>query len=352
MPNPLSFFREAAKAVPAIRYALGIGGIVSVIAIIFSFRLSPAAMVFGVIIMLTLMMMLVIFARATTLGPRIYLPALIFTWFTLSLFMVVSTALFTSVFFRWPLDLAVHFTGSSHPSNPPAITSDSVSRADAGQFKFVSLGFDANYVRSKLGVPAKQYTKAGFVTDVYVFKDFDVTILYDLKATVMQYGVYLKERGFHLFISEFSDIVGHEYLLGKETFWDTRTLFEPMLMSPWGSDSESFNYYELMQATPQTDRAVRLEFIASRAALMSLTLKNIDSAVLDSASDHFSCEGALPQASNTYEQSAEKALEGWRKQIRPNAFTIQRLLEEGEGRLLEKHELAAVGLCERQADYQ
>ena len=45
--GPMSFLREAIKAVPAVKYALGVGGVVSVIAILGSFGISNRVAVIG-----------------------------------------------------------------------------------------------------------------------------------------------------------------------------------------------------------------------------------------------------------------------------------------------------------------
>ncbi|MEE9553496.1 MAG: COR domain-containing protein [candidate division Zixibacteria bacterium] len=110
--TPITFIREAIKAVPATKYALGIGGIVSVISVVGSFGLDLKVAGFGAIVMLVLMAILVIFARMTGLvRDSLKIPALIFTWFTLILFMATSTFLCTSIFFKWPVNLAHWLTG-------------------------------------------------------------------------------------------------------------------------------------------------------------------------------------------------------------------------------------------------
>lgn len=105
------FLREAVKAVPAVRYALGVGGIAATVAIIVSFRIDPLVAFVGTVVMISLMAILVIFARMAALaGPVMMMPALVFTWFTLILFMAVSLALCGSVFIGKPVDLQ-HWIG-------------------------------------------------------------------------------------------------------------------------------------------------------------------------------------------------------------------------------------------------
>lgn len=124
-PNPVisTFLDRAVKAVPAIKYALGIGGVVAVIAIVFSFGINAKVAIFGTIIMLVLMVVLVLFASLVRKpGASFSLPALIFTWFSLSLFMASSLLLFTSAFWATPIDLRTSISAPKQTSgtNPNA----------------------------------------------------------------------------------------------------------------------------------------------------------------------------------------------------------------------------------------
>jgi hypothetical protein len=115
--SPTSILKQAIKAVPAVKYALGIGGIVAVIAIVFSFGISPRVAIFGTVIMLILMVVLLLFASLVRKsGTHVSLPALVFTWFSLLLFMATSVLLFTSAFWAKPLDLKT-FISSSKPGS-------------------------------------------------------------------------------------------------------------------------------------------------------------------------------------------------------------------------------------------
>jgi uncharacterized membrane protein len=58
------------KAVPAVKYALGVAGILSVVAITKTFGLSPYWAVLGSIVTLVLMVVLLIFARLTKTARR------------------------------------------------------------------------------------------------------------------------------------------------------------------------------------------------------------------------------------------------------------------------------------------
>ena len=77
MTTPIAFLREAITAVPAVKYALGVGGIVAAIAIIFTFGIDARIAVIGTIVMLLIMSVLVIFARMSTVADaRLHFPVL------------------------------------------------------------------------------------------------------------------------------------------------------------------------------------------------------------------------------------------------------------------------------------
>jgi hypothetical protein len=104
--TPLNILREGIKAVPAVKYALGIAGIVAAIAIIKGFNLDFRIAVFGIVIMFALMTVLVIFAKLTTTAGSLFrVPVLIFMWFSLLMTIATATFLVTSVFLRWPVNL-------------------------------------------------------------------------------------------------------------------------------------------------------------------------------------------------------------------------------------------------------
>jgi hypothetical protein len=104
--TPPSFLKQAINAVPAVKYALGIGGVVSVIAIVGGFRIDFRVALLGTVVMLVLMTVLLVFAKAASRPQSAFkVPAIILTWFSLLLFIATASALFLSVFFGKPLDL-------------------------------------------------------------------------------------------------------------------------------------------------------------------------------------------------------------------------------------------------------
>lgn len=141
---PRELLEDAIKAVPAVRYALGIAGVASVISIVGSLNIDYRVAVFGTPIILILMGTLVIFARLTKLKQNwLTWPAIILTWFCLALTIAVTTCLFLSVFFRFPVDL-------EHVINPRVDVlqySDSTKKLDAIEDKYIKA--DLLYEESK-----------------------------------------------------------------------------------------------------------------------------------------------------------------------------------------------------------
>lgn len=134
--GPLAFLNQAISAVPAVKYALAVGGIVAVIAIIFSFGIDARVAVIGAVIMFIFMTMMIVFARLSVLAePYFALPSLVFTWFTLLLFMGVAASLFTSVFFSQPLDLHT-WLAPEQKSQSSGVALDASNNAVASEIAF------------------------------------------------------------------------------------------------------------------------------------------------------------------------------------------------------------------------
>ncbi|MEO8425779.1 MAG: HEAT repeat domain-containing protein [Verrucomicrobiota bacterium] len=99
----LKIIKESIRAVPAMKYALAVVGIVAVVGMVRAFNLSPAVAVFGAVITLVLMVAMVIFARLTTAAPKHFLlPAQVMMWSFLALSIATASLLFTCAFFKWP----------------------------------------------------------------------------------------------------------------------------------------------------------------------------------------------------------------------------------------------------------
>jgi hypothetical protein len=140
--DPFKLLQEAIKAVPALRFALGVAGMAAVVAIVLGFGLNSQAAVFGVVLVLGLMFILVLFSQyagtvsstaepsdklhsgsqtrspgepnpESSNGPplknlnRTDLTAVVrmLVWFYASVLMCTTAALVLSSFTGWPLSL-------------------------------------------------------------------------------------------------------------------------------------------------------------------------------------------------------------------------------------------------------
>ena len=127
----LKILRESIKAVPAMKYALAVAGILAVVAMVGAFKISPSMAVFGAVITLVLMVAMVIFARLTTTASRhFFLPVTIMMWAFLVITVATAFLLFTSAFFQWPRGLreligppvaAVPAAGVPHEDTGPLV---------------------------------------------------------------------------------------------------------------------------------------------------------------------------------------------------------------------------------------
>src|SRR5579864_6793394 len=123
LTSPLNVLRGAIRAVPAVKYALCIAGIVSVVAIVKSFGIDSRLGALSAIVMLVLMAVLVVFARlAKTPADQFVMPVLVLVWFSLLITICTAAGLFGSVFFRWPADLQQWLVGSQTHKIPVQVT--------------------------------------------------------------------------------------------------------------------------------------------------------------------------------------------------------------------------------------
>jgi len=120
--NPLDLLREAVKAVPAVRYALGLCGLLAVVAIAMALRLNPALAVFGTVVTLVLMVALVVFAKLTAIAPRHFLlPVMVLMWASLVVLLACVVLLASYVFFGQPrgLERWIPPRSEGHAQEPP-----------------------------------------------------------------------------------------------------------------------------------------------------------------------------------------------------------------------------------------
>lgn len=105
--QPQILLKNAIKAVPAVKYALGISGIVAVVALVGGFRIDYRVQVLGGLAVFLGMVVLVVFANAAGMpGSKMRLQAIVLTWFALSMLILSTFFLFSCVFFEWPQSLA------------------------------------------------------------------------------------------------------------------------------------------------------------------------------------------------------------------------------------------------------
>lgn len=104
--SPYAILKDAVQAVPAVKYALGVLGIVAAITIVGVFQMDYRVAVLGTIVTFVLMVVLVVFAKLTRAAPKRFVaPVLILMWTFLLLTVGTACLLFTSVFFKFPVDL-------------------------------------------------------------------------------------------------------------------------------------------------------------------------------------------------------------------------------------------------------
>jgi hypothetical protein len=106
VPGPFDLLNEAIRKVPATKYALAVGGIIAVIAIVASFKINLWVATLGAVVMLVLMTVFVIFASLADQKKTLFAkPVLVFTWFSLLLIMLTALVVFSSAFWKWPMYL-------------------------------------------------------------------------------------------------------------------------------------------------------------------------------------------------------------------------------------------------------
>jgi hypothetical protein len=97
--GPLGVLKEAVRAVPVVKYALGVAGLAAVVAIATKgFGLEPSTAFIGTVVVLGLMVPLLLLAAAAKQNKKLLLPAEMFVW-ALMLMTVGALALLLLAFF-------------------------------------------------------------------------------------------------------------------------------------------------------------------------------------------------------------------------------------------------------------
>jgi hypothetical protein len=102
--TPDGLIQAAARSNRAFKYAISAAGLASLVAVIGRYGVSPAALVFGSIVLLVLMIVFFVFGRAVALErAKLSFAALVLVWCFLILCIATALLLFTSTFFNKPL---------------------------------------------------------------------------------------------------------------------------------------------------------------------------------------------------------------------------------------------------------
>jgi TIR domain len=121
--DPKKILRQAIRAVPAVKFALGVAGIAAAVAIVAGFSAGYKVAVLGTIIMLGLMFGLVSFSYfAFKSGDAIKPLALFLAWTCVILTSVTSVFIVTAFFFDWPRPLEAYIRPGPSPSPIPLPT--------------------------------------------------------------------------------------------------------------------------------------------------------------------------------------------------------------------------------------
>jgi hypothetical protein len=100
--SAMRVLKEAIKAVPAVKYALGVAGVMAALALGTALFKTPQAALLGAVPMILLMVLLLVFAAGARLRGALRLPALFLTWAVLVLFVGAASLTVSAVFFSKP----------------------------------------------------------------------------------------------------------------------------------------------------------------------------------------------------------------------------------------------------------
>lgn len=139
VPDPvtgslLQTIKLGIRAVPAVRYAMGVAAIGAAVALVAGVVRDYRVAVFGVLLMFILMVVLVVFSSlAKTASKELRPLALMLAYAFVILTIAAAGLLFTSFFFRWPLELASENLSrpvTAQTISPTPILADEAPKAD------------------------------------------------------------------------------------------------------------------------------------------------------------------------------------------------------------------------------
>lgn len=102
--TPGSFIAAARRADPNFKYAIVAAGLLAIVVIFAKFGVSYAALLFGAIALIGLMVLFLVFAQILKLRhSALDLPARVLVWTIMLVVVAIVLLLTTSAFFNWPL---------------------------------------------------------------------------------------------------------------------------------------------------------------------------------------------------------------------------------------------------------
>lgn len=114
---PIQVLEATTKKLPSMRYAQGVAGLFSVVAIAALLRLSLSTALIGSVLILPIMFALLLFSRIASQknSKALLMPALALTWGYVTIILVGTILLISSFLFEWPVDdLSSLNLGTSH----------------------------------------------------------------------------------------------------------------------------------------------------------------------------------------------------------------------------------------------
>jgi hypothetical protein len=118
--SAFKILQNAIKEIPALKWALGVAGVASVVAIVAGFQLDIRIAVFGTMLVIGLMFVLVVFSAIAThtKSSELRPVALFAAWSFMVLLVTSSFLLMTSYFFSYPRPLESYLP---KPPEPPSV---------------------------------------------------------------------------------------------------------------------------------------------------------------------------------------------------------------------------------------
>lgn len=194
---PTHILDKAIKAVPAIRYALGVAGVAATVAIILGFVKDIKIAFFGITTTIALMVVLVVFSHLVKDLPGKRWLAALLAWTITLLFIALLILVFTSFVFGFPQKLATIFGRHNDPINTQQdVVSDQAVHGD----KSINAQVEEipNDVIKQIQVDGRSYTSSLIEWEIYNQTEWR---LIELTIKITFFRTPIKDRIFHLKLS-------------------------------------------------------------------------------------------------------------------------------------------------------